>query len=128
MPHKHFQKSWLATRVFSGVLLCLFVLSAGFNGALAGQYATSKSPYWRVGVINKDLSALCQKRLFNQVRRLNLNIGYLGKVGKGITGVAQKYWNLKDPTNIGIDGLTYHFFNDGFSNCKVFTAGKPGRR
>ncbi|MGY8991730.1 MAG: hypothetical protein ACKVHL_09085 [Rhodospirillales bacterium] len=128
MPHKCFQKSWLVACVIPGVLSGFLAMSTGVNDAQAAQYATSKSPYWRVGVINKNLSALCQKRLFNQVRRLNLHIGYLGKVGKGVTGVAQKYWNLKDPTNIGVDGLTYHFFNDGFSNCKVFTAGKPGRR
>ena len=101
---------------------------AGVTASHAGQYATSKSPYWRVGDINSALSTLCQKRLFNQVRQLNVHIGYLGKVGKGVTGVAQKYWNLKDPTNVGIPGLTYHFFNDGYSNCKVFTAGKAERR
>jgi len=109
-------------------VLVTAVQFAGVTASHAGQYATSKSPYWRVGDINKDLSTLCQKRLFNQVRRLNLHIGYLGKIGKGVTGVAQKFWNLNDPTNAGIPGLTYHFFNDGFSNCKVFTAGKAERR
>lgn len=114
--------------------LCALALVAGLFVCLnaapvtAAQYATSKSPYWRVGDINKDLSNLCQKRLFNQVRRLNLHIGYLGKQGQGVTGIAQKYWNLNDPTNVGIPGLTYHFFNDGHSNCKVFTAGKPERQ
>ena len=123
MPRKISQQSWLAACVLSGFIM----LCTGFTVAQAGQYATSKSPYWRVGDINKVLSNLCQKRLFNQVRRLNLRIGYLGKVGKGVTGIAQKYWNLKDPTNISISGLTYHFYNDGFSNCKVFTAGKGER-
>ena len=129
MPRKTFQNFLVVACVLSGFFaLDVGVMSAGFNGAQAAQYATSKSPYWRVGNINKDLSALCQKRLFNQIRRLNLHIGYLGKVGKGVTGVAQKYWNLKDPTNSGVPGLTYHFFNDGFSNCKVFSAGKPEGR
>ncbi len=94
----------------------------------ATQYATSKSPYWRVGDVNKALSALCQKRLFNQVRHHRLYIGYLGGKGTGTTGIAKKCWNLFDPTNVGIPGLTYHFFNDGSSNCKVYTAGKPERR
>ena len=116
-------------------ILCVSAVCAGFfmasvlmADARAGQYATSKSPYWRVGDINKDLSNLCQKRLFNQVRKLNLHIGYLGNVGKGVTGVAKKYWNLKDPTNVGVPGLTYHFYNDGHSNCKVYLAGKPEKR
>ncbi len=131
MPTKRPQRSLLVKCVLAGFVGLIIVFGVGF-GAIdkshAGQYATSKSPYWKVGDINEALSTLCQKRLFNQVRQLTLHIGYLGTFGKGVTGVAQKYWNLKDPTNAGIPGLTYHFYNDGYSNCKVYTAGKAERR
>ena len=116
----------VAPAIVLAAMLVVMVF-AGSPDAHAGQYATSKSPFWKVGDINKVLSSLCRKRQFNQIRHFTLHIGYLGKVGQGITGIAKKGWNLYDPTNIGIRGLTYHFFNDGVSNCKVYTAGKPER-
>ncbi|MEQ8194705.1 MAG: hypothetical protein RIB59_09480 [Rhodospirillales bacterium] len=120
------KRSGLIISVVTGLVSAALAF-VSVPSAHAVQYATSKSPYWRVGDVNKDLSSLCQRRLFNQMRHMSLHIGYIGGVGKGITGIAKKGWNLHDPTNVGVPGLTYHFFNDGYSNCKVFTAGQPTR-
>ena len=57
------------------------------------------------------------------MRDLQLRIGFNGPVGQGTTGVAQKGWNLRDPGNLGLPGFTFHFFNDGYSNCRVYVAG-----
>ncbi|MEX2449466.1 MAG: hypothetical protein WD407_01270 [Rhodospirillales bacterium] len=103
------------------------MIAAAVVPVQSAQYATSKSPYWRVGDVNEKLSSLCQRRLFNQVSHLQWHIGYIGGPGKGVTGIAKKGWNLSDPTNVGVPGITYHFFNDGYSNCKVYTAGQATR-
>lgn len=92
-------------------------------------YASSEQPYWRVGDADKRLSVLCQKGEFNQIERYRWIIGYGGKRGAGVTGIANPAWNLYDPHRLALADHTYHFFNDGFSNCRVFSARlKPGRR
>ena len=92
-----------------------------------GQYATSKQPYWAVGNVNKRLSNACRNGRFKQRKYLLYSIGYIGKVGRGITGIAQKGWNLYDPKKLAKSGFTYHFFNQGYSNCKVYVARTPKR-
>jgi hypothetical protein len=45
------------------------------------------------------------------------------KVGRrGMTGVAKYGWNLHDPRGKALPDMTYHFINDGYSDCKVFVA------
>lgn len=96
---------------------------------VSGRYATSEQPYWRVGDADKKLSVLCQKGEFNQIERYRWIIGYGGQRGAGVTGIASPAWNLYDPHGLALADHTYHFFNDGFSNCRVFSARlKPGRR
>ena len=92
---------------------------------VVGQYTTSKYPYWKVGTLNKQLSIACRDGGFKQQRYLLYSIGYLGKQGRGITGIAKKGWNLYDPFKLAKPGFTYHFFNQGYSNCKVFMAKTP---
>jgi hypothetical protein len=94
------------------------------TGALAGsgKYTTSKQPYWHVGQYNDSLSDACRQSLFNQKKIQNLNIGYFGKIGMGVTGIATRDWNLSDPNGMAKPNITYHFFNDGYSNCKVYIA------
>jgi len=93
-----------------------------------GQYATSKQPYWNVGTFDKQLSIACQRGEFRQRKYLNLSIGFDGKKGRGITGVAQKNWNLIDKKGLAKPNMTYHFFNQGYSNCKVYAAITPPRK
>jgi hypothetical protein len=38
--------------------------------------------------------------------------------------MGKKGWNLDDPLGLARDGFTYHFFNDGLSDCTVFVAGQ----
>lgn len=93
-----------------------------------GEYATSRSPVYQVGDYNGQLSRLCRRGLFKQRKILRLSIGYIGPNGQGITGIAQRGWNLYDPTGVAIDERTYHFFNQGFSNCRVYVAVTPRPR
>ncbi|MBT3237143.1 MAG: hypothetical protein HN360_00075 [Rhodospirillaceae bacterium] len=109
-------------------LMALTMLLAGTHSADAGKYASSKYPMWQVGLINGALSDACQRSQFNQVKVQNLRIGYIGKDGRGVTGIAMKNWNLRDPKGLAKGNVTYHFFNDGYSNCRVYVAKfRPGR-
>lgn len=93
----------------------------------AGTFALSKSPYWRVGAINEKLSKLCRRGFFNQVKSKTYNIMFVGPEGRAITGIAKKGWNLYDPKGLAEDNVTFHFFNDGYSNCRVYVAhNRPG--
>ena len=94
---------------------------------VVGQYTSSKYPYWNVGNVSKELSIACREGIFRQRKYLFYSIGYLGKNGRGITGIAKKGWNLFDPKGLARSEYTYHFFNQGYSNCKVFVAKTPQR-
>lgn len=86
------------------------------------KYSRSKHPYWAVGQYNEALSNACRRSVFNQKKIENLNIGYSRERGKGVTGIAMLGWNLRDPQGLAEPNVTYHFFNDGYSNCKVYVA------
>ncbi len=107
--------------LLGAALSALLILSA--SQGWAGQFTNTRLPMWRVGSLNKTLSNACQRREFNQVRQLRLTIGYNGEKGQGITGVAKMGWNLYDPLRVAQPGFTYHFFNDGHSDCRVYIAG-----
>lgn len=101
-----------------------FVLAAGMvgNTAEAGRYAVSKSPHWAVGKFDTRLSSLCQRHRFNQIRHHRIHISFAGGEGSGIIGVAAKGYNLYDPQGLAQPDVHYHFFNDGYSNCRVYWA------
>ncbi|WP_404381961.1 hypothetical protein [Caenispirillum salinarum] len=94
---------------------------AAAQGAI---YAWTNDSFWKVGRLDKELSALCRRSEFNQVRKNRLKIWYTGKdnIGRGTTGVAKYGWNLSDPNGKAVPDVTYHFINDGWSDCKVFVA------
>lgn len=120
---------WTAKVVALSVALCVLVSgNAEAQNRVKGEYANSKSPIYRVGKIDPKLSRLCRKGRFKQRRLLRLSIGFKGKKGKGITGVAQQGWNLYDPGGVAEPRKTYHFFNQGYSNCRVFVADTPRPR
>lgn len=91
------------------------------------QYATSQQPYWRVGDLNPALSKACQRGEFGQRKLRLLTIGFIGGRGRAQTGIATDRWNLNDPQRLAKPNVTYHFFNQGYSNCKVYTAPTPRR-
>ena len=97
---------------------------AHYPTAVADPYARSNSPYWKVGRLDPALTQACRKLQFNQRNAFSTTIGFAGKRGRGSTGAAQKDRNLDDPLGLARDGFTYHFFNDGLSDCTVFVAGK----
>lgn len=111
---------WARGRRATGVAFFMLVLAAG--GAQAGTYANSNSPYWKVGTYNERLTKACRRGVFNQVKVNTYNIHYVGDKGRSVTGIAKKGWNLSDPRGYAEDGYTYHFFNDGYSNCRVYMA------
>jgi len=103
-----------------GVASALMLAQNAFAGSI--KYTRSKAPLWDVGQYNSALSDACQRHTFNQKKIQNLNIGYSGEIGKGVTGIATREWNLHDPAGLAQVNITYHFFNDGYSNCKVYIA------
>lgn len=120
---------WTVKAVALSVALCVLVPSnAEAQSRVKGEYANSKSPLHRVGKIDRNLSNLCRKGRFKQRRLLRLSIGFKGKKGYGITGVAQQGWNLYDPGRVAEPRKTYHFFNQGYSNCRVYVADTPRPR
>lgn len=120
---------WTCKTVTIALALTVFGLAAAHaDAAIKGQYATSKQPLYQVGDLNQKLSNLCRQGLFKQRRVLRLSIGYKGDKGQGITGIAQKDWNLYDPKGVAEQDRTYHFFNQGYSNCRVYVAVTPPPR
>ncbi len=75
--------------------------------------------------MDKKLSGACQRGEFRQRKYVTLSVGFIGKQGRGMTGIANKNWNLIDPKGLAKAGFTYHFYNQGYSNCKVFVAKSP---
>ncbi len=96
-----------------------------FSGphAVAWQYSNSKHPFWAVGSLNKSLSEACRRREFSQISQLRMTIGFHGKKGTATIGIAKMGWNLYDPRGLSQPGYTYHFFHDGYSDCRVYIAG-----
>jgi hypothetical protein len=108
--------------------LAIFAFSAVDVSAanrVKGEYAQSKSRMSQVGRINPKLSRLCRQGQFKQRKVLRLSIGFVGPNGRGVTGVAKPGWNLYDPTGVGDPDYTYHFYNQGYSNCRVYEALTP---
>jgi hypothetical protein len=118
--------------IFVGLGAATFMFSGfdSFSKAKAGnrvkgQYTTSNRPYWSVGVFDRRLSDACRRGDFIQRRIGTYSIGYIGERGRGITGIATKHWNLIDPNGFSKPNFTYHFKNQGYSNCKVYVAKTP---
>ena len=118
--------------------LILVLLAVIFTGGVAsyaearkrvkGQHSTTKVPYWKVGEISKELSSACQRGEFRQRKNLNLTIGYIGKTGWGITGIATNQWNLVDVRRLRKPNQTYHFYHQGYSDCRVYIAPTDKRK
>ncbi|MAH84927.1 MAG: hypothetical protein CBB68_11620 [Rhodospirillaceae bacterium TMED8] len=114
-------------------LLSVGILLASMDaGAVSkrvkGQYGYSTQPYWKVGKLSARLSSACQRGVFGQREHMRLSIGFVGREGKAVTGIATSNWNLIDPYKLAKPNKTYHFFNQGFTNCKVYIAETPKNR
>lgn len=117
----------------TGLATWVVVVSAGACALLPGiavaydehstQWGTSTDPYWKVGARDNALSLLCRQGTFNEVRLNYYYISFVGKDGRGIVGIAKVGFNLRDPAGKGDPTKTYHFYEDGTSDCAVFVAG-----
>ena len=85
------------------------------------QYAYSNDPFYKIGNINAELSKLCRLGSFNQ-HRIGEYFTAFGGDSRNIVGIAKKNYNLFDPTAKADPSKTYHFFNDGTSQCRVYVA------
>jgi hypothetical protein len=118
-------------RIASLFLVFLLLPAAESEAArkrVEGQYAYSAQPYWQVGQLNTQLSVACQRGEFLQKDVLRMTIGYIGQRGRAVTGIATSTWNLYDPKKLAQPRKTFHFYNQGYSDCKVYVADQPRRR
>lgn len=117
-------------RVFVSILalIVMFAADAAEAKRAKNQYAFPRQPYWRVGILDKALTSACQKGNFGQIQHMRLTIGFIGGEGRAITGIATNVWNLRDPKNLRQPNTTYHFYNQGYSNCKVYVSPTPRPR
>lgn len=96
--------------------------------AMGAKYATSESPFYRVGTLSQTLSRACQRGEFGQVKVGAYNIAFIGPTGRALTGIARSDWNLFDPKGLAEPRTTYHFYHQGYSDCRVFVAKDPPLR
>lgn len=110
--------------VFTAVVVTIALGISTPARAQGAIYAWTNDSFWNVGRLDKELSALCRRNAFNQIQKNRLKIWYTGKdnIGRGTTGVAKYGWNLHDPNGVALPDVTYHFINDGYSDCTVFVA------
>ncbi len=110
------------TTAMSAVVAVVTVIVATGDSADAGRYARSDRPFWHVGHLDANLTTACRRSQFNQIHDQRHHIGFTGEEGQGTVGFAKLGWNLRDPSGLARPGITYHFFNDGHSNCTVYIA------
>lgn len=85
-------------------------------------WATTTSGASLVGNLNERLSQACRAREFNQRRPYHIVIRFKGDRDTGVSGIATTNWNLYDPLGLAAPLMTFHFFNDGYSNCRVYVS------
>lgn len=85
-------------------------------------YGTSEAAYWEVGTVDRELSRMCREGLFNQRHVAELYISFTGEKGRGLVGIAKQDYNLIDPRGKALPDVSYFFYNDGTSQCRVYTA------
>lgn len=117
----------LLRQLVAGALVLLFMTMLGDVADARNRqgtyvYATSTSGASLVGSLNSALSAACRQQRFNQRRAYHFVIKFKGNRDTGISGVATTNWNLYDPLGLAAPRMTFHFFNDGYSNCRVYVS------
>ena len=111
--------------VVIGLLAFLPVSASAVTRTDQAIFGYSTAAHWIVGDFSRTLSLACQRREFSQKRQFRYIIGFIGKEGQAITGIATTTWNLHDPRRLAAKGMTYHFYNDGYSNCAVYVTPQP---
>jgi len=116
------------------LLLAGFLVSLFQSDAQAisrkGHYvwATTTSGASLVGSLNPRLSQACRAQEFNQRRPYQIIIRFKGERDNGVSGIATTNWNLYDPRGLAEPRMTFHFFDDGYSNCRVYVSPQDRNR
>ncbi len=121
---RHYRLSTVTTwLVVIGLAACLAAPPAdALNRKGTYVYATSTLPKESVGLFDPILTQACQLREFNQDRPYYMVIRFVGDRSPGLSGIATTDWNLYDPKGLAAPRMTFHFFNDGYSNCRVYVS------
>ena len=85
-------------------------------------WATTSSGASLVGSLNSRFSQACRSREFNQRRPYHIIIRFKGDRDTGVSGIATTDWNLYDPGGLAEPRMTFHFFDDGYSTCRVYVS------
>ncbi|MBC7135600.1 hypothetical protein [Oceanibaculum nanhaiense] len=81
----------------------------------------SNAPFWEVGRLSEMYSTLCAAGQFNQVRKNERALEFVGRGGNTVLGVAKGTgWNLYDPQGRAEREADYFFRNDGTTSCEVY--------
>lgn len=127
----------IETAIKRTVYLAVFVCVVMFAFTQEAEAISRKSHYvWAttasgaslVGSLSAKLSKACRNQAFNQLREYQLIIQFKGSKDNGISGIATTNWNLYDPGGLAAPRMTFHFFNDGYSNCKVYVSPQDRNR
>ena len=110
------------------IVVVFSILGGPIKAVEAAKYASSKSPFYAVGQLDKKLSRACQKGNFGQIKSHAYGIAFIGPKGRALTGIATSQWNLFDPLGLSQPKMTYHFYHQGFSDCRVYVAKQPPRQ
>lgn len=88
----------------------------------------TEAAFWKIGRYDQKLSTKCQFNTFN-IDQHKAIVAYQGKKGYGGTSVGLKGWNLYDPLGLAREGMAYHFWHHGLSDCRVYVEPiRKGRR
>lgn len=100
-------------------------LVASSLSAHAQTLLRSTSPYWQVGVSDKELSRLCSLDRFGQKVPGQYLAQFVGPKGQNVLGVAKgSGLNLLDRDHKADKTADYFFLNQGTADCEVFVARK----
>ena len=110
-------------------LLALVLALLAAPPASAEVLLTSKSPYWKVGPRDQNLSRMCGMGRFNVASPERWTAHFVGKEGADTLVVAKGTGeNLRDPEKKAKPKEAYFFRNHGTTDCEVFVGGRKGGR
>lgn len=86
---------------------------------------TSKSPYWKVGPLDQNLSRACSLGRFNVVDPSRWEAYFGGKEGNETLVIAKGTGaNLIDPGHLAKRKEDYFFRHHGTTRCEVYVGGR----
>jgi hypothetical protein len=106
-------------------IAALFFAASGAAAHAAQTVITSKSPYWRVGVLDEALSRACAVGRFGLQDPKRYVARFTGPEGGGVLGIAKGTGlNLRDPDRHAKPNEDYFFYAHGTTSCAVYVGGR----